>query len=89
MAFQFNATGGANGFYELPDAVNFMWDLFLRYRVRLFRPTGKIPDLFCGSRHLDHRNYMEPHLASLFPFWSIRMVVAKFDLLEKTTVQKK
>ncbi|HEY5773957.1 MAG TPA: hypothetical protein VIS75_15075 [Chitinophagaceae bacterium] len=41
--------------------------------------------VLCGSSLMNHSNYLESYMASLFSFWSTRMVMAKFDLLEKTT----
>ena len=44
--------------------------------------------IYTGSC-LDHRNYLESYLVTLFPVWTIGMGMAKFNLLENTTTQKK
>jgi hypothetical protein len=33
-------------------------------------------------------NYLEPYMVAFFPFWSVGVGMAQFDLLEKTTDEK-
>src|SRR6187402_2657445 len=89
MAFCIAPSCWSNGIYKLPDAIYHVWFLLFGNWHGLFWHTGIPSIVLCGSSRMDHSNYLESYLASLFPLWSIRMALAKLDLLEKTTIQKK
>jgi hypothetical protein len=88
MAVCINAARWTNGVHQLPDAIPGVQPFLFRYWFWYDRQITTLRNLLRGDRCMGDRNYMEPFMAALFPLWTIGMVVEKFDLLEKATIEK-
>lgn len=80
------SAGGANGFHQLPDAIDYRRIDILWNRPGLFWKVAAVRNLLCGHCHLGISNPFQPYLVALFPLWSAGMAVEKFDVLEETAV---
>ena len=89
MAVCADAACGANGIYQLPDAIAAGGIVLLWNRLWHVWQTAAVRDLLCGGCDLGPADHLEPYLAAVFPLWPARMGLALPYLLEKAAIQEK
>src|SRR5581483_6195639 len=80
-------SGRTDGVLELHYAVSHLYAVFLRLRVELLCGAGFLPDLLCRSCDLGVATDRQSPVVEVFPFWTSRVALAKFDLLAASALR--